>query len=212
MASETMRAATDAPAAAAAAERGKDLARLRRIGALHFVMAMGALTLWGASDAWAAASGWALARAAALANAVIAAAVLANLVHEWGHYAGARLAGAEAPVFEKPVRYFFLFNFLFDRNDRRQFLWMSWGGILAPWALVGLAPLCVPIDNASRALLLAALVARAVQIAVFEVPVALNTARGAEPRAELGRQLKAGGLVRGRWIGLAAGALVWLAA
>ncbi len=191
-----------------AAERGKDLARLRRIGALHLVMAMAAITLWGAADAWAVASGWGLAQAVALANAAIAAIVLVSLVHEWGHYAGARLAGAEAPVFPKPVRYFFLF----DRNDRRQFLWMSAGGILAPWALVVLAVLCVPIDNASRAMLLAALVARAVQIAVFEVPVALNTAQGAEPRAELERQVKAGGLVRGRWIGLAAGALVWLAA
>lgn len=210
MASETMD--VERTADAAASERGKDLARLRRTGTFHFVMAMGAVTLWGAADAWAVASGWGLAWAVALANAVIAAAVLVGLVHEWGHYAGARLSGAEAPVFKKPVRYFFLFDFPFDRNDRRQFLWMSWGGILAPWALVLLAPLCVPIDNASRALLLAAFVARAVQIAVFEVPVALETARGAEPLAELKRQVKAGGLVRGRWIGLAAGALVWLAA
>jgi hypothetical protein len=195
-----------------ASERGKDLTRLRRNGALHFAMAMGALTLWGAADAWAVASGWGLAWAAALANAVIASVVLVALVHEWGHYTGARLSGAEAPVFKEPVRYFFLFDFSFDRNDRRQFLWMSWGGILAPWALVGLTALSVPIDNASRALLLAAFVARAVQIAAFEVPVALETARGAEPLAELKRQVKAGGLVRGRWIGLAAGAVVWLVA
>jgi hypothetical protein len=209
MASETM--GTRSGGETAAAERGKDLANLRRVGGLHFVMGMAAITLWGAADAWAAASGWALARGVALANAAIAAVVLASIVHEWGHFAGARFAGAEAPVFEKPVRYFFLFDFPFDRNDRRQFLWMSWGGILAPWALVLLAGLCVPIDNASRALLLAAFVARAVQIGIFEVPVALRTARGGEPRAELVRRLKARGLVSARWIGLAAGALVWLA-
>jgi hypothetical protein len=210
MASETMDVEKSAETASAA--RGKDLARLRRTGALHFVMAMGALTLWGAADAWAMMSGWGLAWTVALANALIAAAVLVGLVHEWGHYTGARLAGAEAPVFKQPVRYFFLFDFPFDRNDRRQFLWMSWGGILAPWLLVLLTALSVPIDNPSRALLLAAFVGRSVAIAVFEVPVALETARGAEPLAELKRQVKAGGLVRGRWIGLAAGALVWLAA
>jgi hypothetical protein len=209
LASET---ATTVSGAAPAAERRKDGALLRRTAGLHFVMGMAALTLWGAADTWAVASGWPLAWAVALANAVIAAAVVTGVVHEWAHYAGARLAGAETRIFEQPVRYFFLFEFLLDRNDRRQFLWMSWGGILAPWLLVLLTARCVPIDNASRAMLLAAFVARAVQIGVFEVPVALRTAQGGEPRAELRRRLKAGGLATGRWLGLAAGAVVWLAA
>jgi hypothetical protein len=82
-----------------------------------------------------------------------------------------------------------MFNFSFEKNDTRQFLWMSWGGILVPWALVLLTPLLVPIDNASRALLLATFVTRAVQISMFEVPVVMRTRRGGEPRAELGRQL-----------------------
>jgi hypothetical protein len=210
MATETTGAASDV--AAAARERRKELASLRRTGALHFAMVTSAITLWGAADAWAVASGWGLAWAVAVANALVAAAVVTGVVHEWAHYAGARLAGAAARVFEEPVRYFFLFDFCFERNDRRQFLWMSWGGILAPWLLVLLTALCVPIDNASRAMLVAAFVARAVQIGVFEVPVALRTAQGAEPRAELGRRVKAGGLVHARWLGLAAGALVWLAA
>jgi hypothetical protein len=210
MASETM----DAPkgAATAAVDRRKDVDHLRRAGALHFVMVTGAITLWGAADAWAVASGWLLAGLVATANAIVAAIVVTGVVHEWAHYAGARLAGAETRVFEKPLRYFFVFDFPFDKNDRRQFLWMSWGGILAPWLLVLLAALAVPIDNPSRAMLLAAFVAQAVQIGVFEAPVALATAQGGEPRAELIRRLKAGGLKKGRWLGVAAGALVWLAA
>jgi hypothetical protein len=110
---------------------------------------------------------------------------------------------------EKPVRYFFMFNFSFEHNDKRQFLWMSLGGILVPWLLVLLTALWVPIDNASRAMLLAVFVTRAVQISLFEVPVVQRTYRGGEPREELGRQLK-NGFATSRYAGVAVGALVWL--
>ena len=191
-----------------AAEDGR---RMRRIGALHFVAAMGALTLWGAADSWAATSGWALASAVAVANAVIAGFVLTSVLHEWGHFVGARLAGAFAPVLEKPRQYFFMFDFPFDRNDERQFVWMSLGGILVPWLLVLLALVLVPIDTASRAMLLAVLVGRAVFVSVFEVPVVARTLGGGAPQAELVRQLKAGALKTGRNVGIAVAALVWLA-
>ncbi len=206
-------ATTDASNAPVDAElqRAKDRANMKSIASLHFVMVMGALTLWGAADAWATVSGWGLAQAAALANAVIAAVVITNTLHEWGHYTGARLSGSVAPVLEKPVKHFFMFNFSFEENDARQFLWMSWGGILAPWLLVLATALLVPIDTASRAMLLAVFVARAVQVSVFEVPVALRAGRGGDPREELGRELKTG-FGRSRWIGVAAGVLVWLAA
>jgi hypothetical protein len=117
-----------------------------------------------------------------------------------------------APALEKPVRHFFMFDFPFESNDKRQFLWMSLGGILVPWALVALTPVLVPIDTASRALLLAAFVAQAVTVSYFEVPVVLRARAGGEPKEELGRQLRAGALVTGRYVGLAAGAVVWLAA
>ena len=80
----------------------------------------------------------------------------------------------------------------FDRNDTRQFLWMSWGGIVAPWALVALVLWLVPLANFGRVVLLAVFVTRAVQVSVFEVPVALRAMRGGDPRAELGKQLRAG--------------------
>jgi hypothetical protein len=77
--------------------------------------------------------------------------------------------------------------------------------------LVLLTPLLVPIDNASRAMLLAVFVARAVQVSVFEVPVVLRTRAGGDPRQELGRQLKSG-FAASRYLGFAAGAAVWLIA
>jgi hypothetical protein len=194
--------------------RERDRARMKRAAGIHFVMVMGALTLWGASDAWAISSGWGLAWAVSIANALIAGTIIANTLHEWGHFAGARLSGAVSPVLKKPVRHYFMFDFSFDENDDRQFLWMSWGGILIPWILVALAALLVPIDNLSRIALLATLLTRAVQVSVFEVPVVLRTRRGGEPRAELDRELESG-FARSRWAGFAVGAvgaLVWLAA
>jgi len=193
-------------------DREADLANLKNVGRIHFAMVMAALTLWGAADAWATQSGWALAHAVAIINALITGTVLASTLHEWGHYTGARLSGAVAPVRKKPARYFFMFDFPFDRNDERQFIWMSLGGILVPWILVLLAPLLVPIDTASRAMLFAVLVTRAVQVSVFEVPVVVRTQNGGDPRTELGRQLKDGFLAKSRYAGLAVGALVWLAA
>lgn len=211
MSTDTTNAAA-AEAAAPALDRAKDLANLKKIGMLHFALVMAALTLWGAADAWAVSSGWPLAQVAALANAVIAAYVISSTLHEWGHYAGARLAGSVAPVHERPVRYFFMFDFPFERNDTRQFLWMSLGGIGVPWLLVLLVMWTVPLDTASRALLLATFVARAVAISVFELPVYTRTQAGGEPRAELVRQVQGGFLTKGNYYGIAAGALVFLAA
>lgn len=194
-----------------AREAKKDRDNLRGSATLHAVAAMAALTLWGAADLWASVSGWWLARGVALVDAVIAGTVVAGIVHEWGHYAGARLAGAATKPFKKPIRHFFVFDFPFDRNDRRQFLSMSWGGILAPWLVVLSLPLLIPIDNPSRAMLLAVFVTRAAQASFFEVPVVLRTAAGGDPQQELGERLRAGGLATSRYAGLAVGVLAFLA-
>ena len=84
-------------------------------------------------------------------------------------------------MLEKPVNYFFMFDFKFDTSDTRQFLWMSWGGILAPWlAVIGLL-LFVPIDSLSRLALLAVLAANAARASLFEVPIVLRTRVSGEP-------------------------------
>ena len=189
-------------------DRAADNANLKSVGKIHFVAALAALTLWGAADAWAASSGWALAWAVAVANAIVAGMALTGIGHEWGHYLGARLAGSYAPARPEPVSYFFMFDFSFDHNDKRQFVWMSLGGILAPWALVLLTLALVPIDNVSRAALLATFVARAIGVTWFEGPVTLRSQQGGDPRQELGNALPT--LATGRYAGTAAGVLLWL--
>jgi len=196
------------------AARKIDVSRLKDHARFHFVLVMGAITLWGAADAWATVSDLGLAQLVSGLNAIIAATIVNGVLHEWGHLAGARLSGAVSPALEKRVKYFFMFDFKFDDNDARQFLWMSWGGILTPWALVLAVLVLVPIDSFGRVVLLAAFITRAIQVALFEVPVALRTARGGDPRRELGRELKEGGLktseTRGAWIGVGVGAVLLL--
>ena len=91
MAQATVDPAAEAAALAAAA-REFERARIQQIGSYHFAMAMGALTLWGAAATWAQLTGWAVAHFAAIANALVAGFVLPSVVHEWGHFAGARLS------------------------------------------------------------------------------------------------------------------------
>ena len=45
-----------------------DRANMKKIGAFHFALVMGALTLWGAGVAWAQVTGWVIAEVAAVAN------------------------------------------------------------------------------------------------------------------------------------------------
>jgi hypothetical protein len=82
---------------------------------------------------------------------------------------------------------------------------MSWGGILAPWLPVLLIAVLVPLDRISSMVLLATLFARAVSVAVFELPIVLRTSRSGEPGAELGKRLTEGGLPSSRLLGGAAG-------
>jgi hypothetical protein len=215
MAEATLDASRAEAAALEQAARELDRARMKQIGGYHFAMVVGALTLWGAAATWAQETGWAIAQLAAVANALVAGTVIPSVVHEWGHFLGARASGAASPVFEEPRRHFFLFDFPMDQNDTRQFTWMSWGGIVAPWLVVLLAAVFVPLHAAGAMVLLATLVARAVSVAGFEVPVTMHAARSGQPGAELGQALQAGGLDRSRKIGFAVGvacfALLWLA-
>ena len=108
-----------------------------------------------------------------------------------------------------------MFDFAMDQNDTRQFLWMSWGGILAPWVAVVLVAIFVPLGLTSGAVFFATLVSKAVSVGAFEVPVALRTGRSSNPAAELGTQLR-GGLARSRRVGAAVGAacfaVIWMVA
>ena len=185
-----------------------DRANMKKIGALHFAMVMGALTLWGAAEVWAQTTGWAIAGLAAVANAVIAGTVIASTLHEWGHFTGARLSDAPSPVLDAPRNYYFMFDFKMADADLRQFTWMSWGGILVPWVLVGLALVFVPVSLTSGAALVATLVAKATAASHFEVP-AVQDANACGDHNEAFKRAISGGLGQSGRIGNLTGLAVF---
>lgn len=186
-----------------------DLQRLYKVGRYHGAAFLIAITAWGAADAWAATSDLALASVIAVANAVVAGYVISVLFHEWGHFAGARMAGSYSPMVREPAGAF-IFGFSFEKNSREQFLKMSLGGIGANWLLVLLIIALVPLDTASRAALFAVALAQAISVTVFEGPIVVRATYGTEPEASLNEGLNNGSRDRGRVWGIGTGVLVWL--
>lgn len=190
--------------------KARDRARLRRVATRHGAAFLAAITLWGAADLWAAETGLLLAQAVALLNAIFAGVAMAYLVHEWGHFTGARISGAVSPVLKEP-RSFFMFNFKHELNTREQFLSMSAGGPTANWLLAILLFAFLPMETASQAMLVAATTAIAVSVSVFEVPVINRVMYGDNPEQTIDTRLKEIGNTS-RISGIAAGAAVWLLA
>lgn len=104
--------------------------------------------------------------------------IVGFLVHEWGHLAGS-LATNSRVHFPNRVAAPLLFHFEVEHNDRRQFLWMSYGGYAG--SLVGLALIGAVARpealSGKIALALAGLGTLATFIA--EVPTTIRVARGA---------------------------------
>jgi len=199
---------TESPASAGAGASGpRDSDRRLLLVGTHLLAAMLVLSMWGAADGWHAATGLGVATVLSLPTAFLAGFVLGTLVHEWGHFLGARLAGASYTIPGKPG--LFLFNFDFARNSPAQFLAMSYGGQLGGALAVVLLWLTVPTDNAGRALLVAAAGGAAVFAAAIEWPVIRAVRAGGEPATELRRIDRA--LLQGSaWKGLAATVVLWL--
>lgn len=202
--------ATQDPKAQGNEKKLSDWQRFRQVGKYHGVALLAAVTLFGAADAWAMTTGLLIADVVAVLNAVVAGTVLAIIFHEWGHFIGARVAGAYSPMVRKPTNAF-IFGFNFARNTSRQFLSMSIGGPAGNLLLVALVLVLVPLDSWGRAMLLAVVVARAVSVIMFEGPIIMRAFRGIDPEASLETGLNDGSANRGQVIGIASGALLWLA-
>lgn len=59
---------------------------------------LGALSLWAGADAWYLATRSGFAAALSVADGLLVGLAVAIALHEWGHYAGARLSGGYAPL------------------------------------------------------------------------------------------------------------------
>ena len=186
--------------------------RFRQIGSAHGTVALALFAVFAATDAWVISTGLIISHVIATITALVVGAYLSTIFHEWGHFAGARLAKSHSPIVPKVTRSPFVFGFNFEKNSASQFISMSIGGPAGNWLLVALVFVFLPMDTPGRAALLAMVFAKAVSVCLFEVPIILSTMNGGDPKSELDTGLSNGSGDRGQVLGYIAGAVVWLLA
>jgi hypothetical protein len=131
------------------------------------IVALAAL-LWRVAAAASATPGFAGDLAGVLAGATLGA--CAYLLHEWGHLAGALLAGSSV----RPGRSLasgFLFSFDSRANTRRQFLALSLGGWSATALALGLAYARLPDDLFATRVARGVVDANVLLVILLEVPL-----------------------------------------
>lgn len=198
---------TDA-VAAAKQSRAVDRRHLLTQAGWHLVAAVSAITLWGAADSWRIVSGLSVASFMAVVASVVFGIAVSLIAHEWCHFAGARFTGSISPVKEKPT--LLMFDFDYVDNSVRQFLAMSIGGSVGNWGMVALIALLIPIDSASRAMLLAITAATAIYVAILEWPIIAAVRRGAHPGTALAEGFSQPGVFRRANIaGVAVALMLW---
>jgi hypothetical protein len=171
-------------------------------------IALAALSLWAAADAWYSATGLGAAALLSVLDGFAAGAVVTLLAHEWGHFAGARWGGGIAPT-TRITRLFPIFVLDLHKSPVRAFQAMSVGGNVAHWSAVLLLFLWVPLDSPGRAALACSAFAFAFGASLTEFPVMRRSFTGASP-VESFQGLTRAKLRRDRWIGIAAGALLFV--
>src|SRR5262245_27491584 len=191
----------------AEATRSGDQTRVSRLAQRDGAIALAALSLWAATDAWYAAAGLGAASLLSVLNGIAAGAVIALLAHEWGHFAGARLGGGIAPT-TRVTQLFPIFVLDLQKSPERAFRAMSLGGNLAHWSAVALLWLWVPLDAPGRVALGCAAFGFAFGASLTEVPIIRRSFAGASP-VESFQGLTGAKLRRDRWIGIAAGAVLF---
>lgn len=157
--------------------------RLARLAGVHLLVLLLALSGFAAADSWSVVTGLGIASLLSFVTGALAGIVVANLVHEWFHLAGARFTGG---VFDIPARLsLFVYNWDFSKNSSSQFLTMSVagniGGVLAALLLWE----AIPADNLGRAALRGGVLGSVIFAALIEWPIISRVRGGADPLTEL---------------------------
>ena len=133
------------------------------------------LALWGGADAWATTSGLAVALVTSVGSALIAGWIIASLMHEWGHYLGAKLSRSKAPRIKAPGLLFFRYNFDLVNNSLGQFTSMSVAGSLAHWGVFAAALLLLPMATLAQTAFISSTFAFAIFASIVEWPIIART-------------------------------------
>jgi len=189
--------------------KSADVTRVSRLALRDGAIALAALSLFAAADAWYALSGLTAAALLSVLDGLAVGYGLGLLAHEWGHFAGARWGGGIAPT-TKITQLFPIFLLDMNRSPDRAFKAMSLGGNIAHWSVVALFLLWAPLDAPGRVALGCGAFAFAFGASTTEFPVIGRWFAGASP-VESFKGLTGAKLRRNRWIGYAAGALLFAA-
>ena len=144
--------------------------------AVHGFALLAALALWGAADSWMLVTDLALATGFAIIASIAFGIVMVHVIHEWFHFLGAVISGASYTVKERAAPLFFDFDY--TGNTDRQFLSMSIAGTVGNLLFIALVVLLVPIDSASRAMLLAVAIGMLFYVGAIEWPVVRYALQG----------------------------------
>lgn len=169
------------PAASEPADRPDtapaDASSLPIVLARDVALLAAALSLFAAADAWHALSPSGLSSALSLVDGLLVGLAFGALLHEWGHFAGARLSGAAAPL--RPATGFLpLFDFDYAGNSQEHFRAMSIGGNVAHWLVVAILLIELPLTTLGQAALASGAFGFAVFASSVEFPVIWHSYHG----------------------------------
>ena len=133
-----------------------------------------------------------------------------HIIHEWCHYAGARLA--KSAITLNPKIHPLFFDFDFSTNTSRQFLYLSLGGLVGNLLLLALLIYFPVKDSIAMTSLLAAVLGQFVFVLMLELPVSVEVMRGEDPLVALTAHFKQGGslFLRAGLGGIGTAALVFI--
>lgn len=166
------------------------------------------LSLWAAAEAFYSVTGLAFAAILSTLDGLVVGVVVAGLAHEWGHFAGARLADGIAPT--KPIGSFFpIFDFDMQHSDARAFRAMSVGGNVGHWMVVLLFALSLPGSSPGQIALVSGAFGFGIFASTTEFPIIRLAYAGKSP-AECFKGLTREKLRRNQWTGAGAGVVLFL--
>ena len=150
-------------------------------------IALAALSLWAAADTWYLVSGLGFALAVSVLDAIFVGYILGALFHEWGHYTGAKISGASAPLVKSKSTSLFRFNFDMSANTQRQFHCMSFGGWVFHWGLLAILVVALPFDSIGRIALVSSVFGFILYATFIETGILRKTLGGSDPAETLGQ-------------------------
>lgn len=151
----------------------------------HLILVFVLLGIFLATANWYALSASPLAAALSVVTGLLAGAVITTLIHEWFHYAGALAVRGHCHRVKRIN--LFAFDWDFKRNNREQFLAMSYAGTLGSIVAIGLLFATLLAPTLGAVALLAAAFGSLAFAGAIEWPVLARVHAGGDPLTELSK-------------------------